>query len=73
MLEMIHEPEKDSVLVEARNAHRQRTGHTHIFIGANFLECLECRKHAHMTDDCLQLIAHDARHHNEDTIDAKDF
>jgi len=61
------------LLLEARKAHNTRTGHKHIFIGLNFIDCLECRKHAHLTSDCQRLIAHAAHHKHVETIDAKDF
>ena len=63
----------DKLLLEARNAHATRTEHKNIFVGVNFVECLQCRKHAHLTSDGKRLIVHDANHERVETIDAKDF
>jgi len=63
----------NKLLLEASNAHSTRTGHKHIFLGLNFIECLQCRKHAHLTSDGMRLIVHDANHRHIETIDAKDF
>ena len=63
----------DKLLLEARRAHRTRTEHTHVFIGMNFVECLQCRKHAHLTSDGMRLVVHDSSHKAVETIDAEDF
>jgi len=63
----------DKVLLKARNAHSTRTGHKRIFVGANFVECFECRKHAHLTSDGKRLYVHDGSYKNTETIDAEDF
>lgn len=69
----------NKLLLEARNAHATRTGHKHIFIGMNFIECLCCGKHAHLTSGVKtlftgqRLLVHDANHKVTETIDAEDF
>ena len=63
----------DKLLLDARNAHATRTEHKHIFVGQNFVECLQCRKHAHLTSDGMRLMVHDSNHKCMETIDAKDF
>jgi len=63
----------NKLLLEAHKVHVMRTGHKHIFIGMNFVECLQCRKHAHLTANGLRLIVHDANHKHVETIDAEDF
>ena len=46
----------DKALRIARDAHRKRTGHKKIIVGMNFIECLECKKHAHLGNG--HLIVH---------------
>ena len=37
-----------AVLVAAKIGHQRTTGHQEVFLGANFVECMTCGKHAHV-------------------------
>lgn len=50
--------EGDGNLIFAKQAHRARTGHNDIFVGMNFVECLDCGRHAHQTDGRGVLFLH---------------
>lgn len=38
----------DRALILARDAHRERTGHSDVVAYGNFVECAECGAHAHI-------------------------
>jgi hypothetical protein len=38
----------DRALITARDAHRERTGHSSVVAYGNFVECAECGAHAHL-------------------------
>lgn len=42
----------DKELRQARSAHFKRTGHVAI-VGNNFIECPDCKKHAHLDKGTL--------------------
>lgn len=41
--------ERIDVLHDAREAHSLRTGHIRVEVGANFVECRECGRHADLS------------------------
>ncbi|GAG20443.1 unnamed protein product [marine sediment metagenome] len=61
------------LLLEARDAHIARTKHKGVFIGVNGVECLQCKKHAHITFDGKQLLLHTPFHDIVGPINARDF
>jgi len=46
------------VLLDARSAHFQRTGHKRIHVGLNYIECEVCKAHAHLDRFARQLLQH---------------
>lgn len=64
--------ENNVLLQQARAAHNMTTGHVRMFIGANFIECEECGKHAHIPRDGI-LILHNADYSIYESIAPTDF
>ena len=48
----------DETLKLARQAHRDRTDHWNVMVGLNFVECMICHRHAHLTPDGQGLLEH---------------
>ena len=73
---LIHrEPEPDDptdALQRARGYHTLNTGHIGIVVGANFIECSECGKHAHLVGKGSTLVRHGPGVSTEN-IEPKDF
>ena len=59
MQKLIRAAPMEQILQEARVAHNITTGHTEIIVGLNFVECLECGRHAHSPKDGA-LILHNS-------------
>jgi hypothetical protein len=62
----------DKDLKNARDAHRQRTGHKNFFVGMNFINCEDCGRHAHIGGPS-GLIAHDPDYIDIEHITPKEF
>ena len=62
------------ILMLARKSHYDRTGHTmeKIYVGLNFIECGECKKHAHITCDS-NFVMHDAEYAIVQPIKPEEF
>jgi hypothetical protein len=51
------------LMLIAKRFHTDRTTHQHVTMGANFVECMECGKHAHTGSDLERpLVWHGSEH-----------
>ena len=59
----------EEILYNAKANHENRTGHT-VIVGLNFVECQECKRHAHCARDEV-LVLHDREQYT--VITAEEF
>jgi len=63
----------DLTLESARDTHRARTGHSDVFRGLNFVECLTCKRHGHYARADTLIVHGASRHSEQKLISPTDF
>ncbi len=61
------------LLWQAARSHHTRMGCCQVFVGNNFVDCMVCRRHAHIHSATGQLVLHDAAYHSVEVIKPEDF